>query len=449
MRSKNIAHQSATVLRALLRVLAVVLCLVATGCVGPTKAKNAPREIVYWTGWSGHEFDVQQKLVDEFNRMHPQIRVRLLSQFGISGYQKVRIAFAGGATPDVMSTVWADELASYSMRGVLTPLDDFLKKSGRDVRREYSPGVARMLQVEDKTYAMAVTTNAHFIAYNKTIFREAGLDPNRPPRTIAELDKAAKACTQYDARGNFVRYGFRPGNLAEWALIFGGQWYDPKTRRVTANDPRNVAALRWMASYGKSYDLKKMQSFSTTFGSDQTANGPFFVGKVAMWGTGEWSRDFIKRYAPKLDWGYFPLPSPPGGRDKASVTGGSVFVIPAACQDKEAAWEFLNWMTSPRAVSTFCGEIGNVPPLISVGQEPQFQRDPLMKFAVAVAQSENAFGPPPIPIWPTYAREIGRAEEAAMMAGADPQKQLDALQRQMSREYSRTMRELGRDGGTP
>ncbi|HZP81839.1 MAG TPA: extracellular solute-binding protein [Chthonomonadaceae bacterium] len=117
--------------------------LLAVGCARRTA--SGPTEIVYWTGWSGHEFEIQQQLVDEFNRTHPMVRVRMLSQFGTSGYQKVRIAFAGGATPDVMSTVWADELASYALRGVLAPLDDALKRAGRDVNREYTPGIARII----------------------------------------------------------------------------------------------------------------------------------------------------------------------------------------------------------------------------------------------------------------------------------------------------------------
>lgn len=403
------------------------------------------REIVYWTGWSGHEFEIQQQLVEEFNRTHPGLRVRILSQFGNSGYQKVRIAFAGGATPHLMSTVWADELPSYAMRGVLTPLDEYLKRAGRDVRREYTPGVARMLQIDGHVYGLAVTTNTNFIAYNRRIFREVGLDPDRPPQTIAELDEAAQRCTRYDAKGNFLRYGFRPAGLNLWAYVFGGGWYDRTTKRITANHPRNVEALRWLASYAKRYDLRKMDAFQSTFGSNETPSGPFFVGKMAMWSTGEWAEQFVVRYAPKLDWGWFAFPAPPGGRRNCTTAGGSVFVIPAACKDKDGAWEFLNWITSPYAVEKFCHGIGNVPPLIAVGKSPVFQRSPLFRFAIGIAQGQNSFGPPPLPMWPTFSREIARAEEAAVLGGRNPQEVLDDLQARMEGELARALRDLGRD----
>lgn len=422
--------------------VAVLGVALVGGCGG--RRGGGVTEIVYWTGWSGHEFDIQQRLVDRFNATHPKIHVRILSQFGNSGYQKVRISFAGGSTPDVMSTVWADELAGYAKRGVLTPLDDYLRRSRRDLDREFTPGVARMLRIDGKVYGLAVTTNTSFIAYNRAIFRQVGLDPDRPPRTIEELDRAALACTSYDSRHEFVRYGFRPGGLSTWAYVFGGQWYDAAAGRVTANDPHNVAALRWIASYSKVYDIKKMDAFQSTFGSTETANGPFFVGKTAMWSTGEWAEQYIVRYAPKLDWGFFAMPCPPGGRPNTTTSGGSVFVIPAACRNKQAAWEFLDWLTSPDPVEEFCLGIGNVPPLVEVCKRPSFQRTPLWRFATALAMGKNSFGPPPIAIWPTYSREIGRAEEKATLGGQDPQALLDDLQRRMQREYAQSEAELSR-----
>ncbi len=417
------------------------LLLLSLGCGVRSRAIGAT-EIIYWTGWSGHELESQQKLIDEFNRGHPRIRVRLLTQFNSTGsYQKVRIALAGGATPDVMSTVWANELPAYALRGVLLPLDSYLKASGRDVAREFTPGVGRMLRVADHVYALAVTTNANFILYNKRIFREGGLDPEKPPRTIDELDHAAQACTRYDAQGRFLRYGFRPGSLEMWAYVFGGSWYDPAAARITADDPRNLAALRWMASYARRYDIRRLDAFTSTFGSSETVNGPFFVGKMAMWATGEWSEEYLRRYAPRMEYGWFPLPSPSGGRREITQSGGSVFVIPAACKHPAEAWEFLNWLTQPHPVGQFCWSIKNCPPLRAAGADPRFQSDPMFRFAVDLVNGPNSFGPSPIPTAPTYSREIQRVEDAALHGG-DPETLLRDLQRRMTRDLDETLTDL-------
>ncbi len=420
------------------RLIAMALpgLLALTGCV--SLSRPGPLEIRYWTGWTGHELAAQKRLVDEFNRSNQGFQVRILSIAG--SYQKVRIAFAGGATPDVCSAVWADELAGYAMRGVLRPLDADLAASGRNLD-ELVPGVARMLRYQGQTYGLAVTTNTSFIVYNKAIFREADLDPERPPRTIEELDAAALACTKRAPDGTILRYGLRPSDLMRWALVFGGAWYDPATGEVTANDPRNVAALRWMASYGDRYDVSRMQSFESTFGSNATPSGPFFVGKVAMWQTGEYALAHLRRYAPDLDWGWFPAPSPPGGRPGTTTAGGSVFVIPAATRHPREAWIFLDWLTRTHAVGQFCAEITNLPPLRELAGAKEFRKEPFFAFALDLAAGENVFGPPGMPIWPRYRQEITRAEDYAVFGRRDPQQLLDDVDTRMERELARTLRD--------
>jgi multiple sugar transport system substrate-binding protein len=411
--------------------IAGAAALILSGCSAHKASDKV--EIVYWTGWTGHELDELQGLVDEFNRSHPRIHVRMFCQFGQSGYQKVRIAFEGNATPDVMSTVWADELAAYAKRDLLEPLDGPMQKSHRSFDREFVPGLRKALRVDGKIYALAMTTGTSFIVYNKNVFRECGI--KTPPKTPDELFEAARKTLKVRPDGTVDRFGFRPTGLFEWALVFGGKWYDPATRRITANDPRNVAALRWMASFNQILDANRSADFEASVGSDSTPSGPFFVGKRAMWSTGEWAEEFIKRYSVSLDYGFFSLPSPFPRYARTYYANGSAFVIPAACKHKAEAWEFLNWMTQPYAVRKFAVGIKNVPSLVSVTRDPYYQTDPLMMFAVNLANGPNASGPPGLAIWPYYNQEIQRAEDSAIRGGANPQVLLDKLQRKIEEQY--------------
>ena len=117
-------------------------------------------------------------------------------------------------------------------------------------------------------------------------------------------------------------------------------------------------------------------------------------------------------------------------------------MIPTACTDKDAAWEFLDWMTSPKPVRQFCEAIHNLPPLLSVGRDAYFQNDPLYRFCIPISEGANAFGPPPIPIWPTYAREIGRVEEKVTLGGDDPRQALAGLQSAMAKELREAREDL-------
>ncbi|HEU4752342.1 MAG TPA: extracellular solute-binding protein, partial [Armatimonadota bacterium] len=226
-----------------------------------------------------------------------------------------------------------------------------------------------------------------------------------------------------------------------WVYAFGGGWYDEKSGRVTANDPRNVAALRWMASYAKRYGVDRMQSFESTFGSNRTPNGSFFVGKAAMWQTGEYALEHLRRYAPNLEWGWFAYPAPPGGRPNSTAASGSVFVIPAATRHPQEAWTFLDWLTREHAVGQFCQSITNLPPRRDLAASPAFRKEPLFAFALDLASGENVFGPPPVPVWLRYKAEIQRAEEYAVLGGQEPQAVLDAVQGRVEKELARALRE--------
>jgi len=415
----------------------VLAALLVSGCGGPKR--GGPVEIVYWTGWTGHELDFQKGMVNEFNASHPGIHVRILSVFSSTGSnEKVRIAFAGGDVPDVCSAVWANELAGYAMRGALTPLDSYLKGSGRR-SDEWVPGAWDMLQYHGHTWGLVGTLTANFIVYNKRGFAAKGLNP---PTNLDEWQKVNAALMQRKSNGGYVRYGMRPSSLLDWAYVFGGQWYDPKTGRVTATDPHNVAALKFLQDFAKKNDIRRMEAFETTFGSDQTPSGPFFVGKQQMVATGPWIAEFIDRYAPKdFQYDAFAYPAPPGGRQSCTSLNSSTFVIPAASRHKKEAWVFLNWFLSPTQNKRFCLAIGNGSPLKAVAASKEIQSQRLLRFSAKIVGGPNAFGPPQMPTWPSYISAIQRAEDQGVHGQGDARALLQDVQTKMEKELKRAQLE--------
>ena len=104
-----------------------------------------------------------------------------------------------------------------------------------------------------------------------------------------------------------------------WGWAFGGSFYDPKTEKITADNPGVVKAMEWMTGYAKKFDVKRVNAFSQGFGSrDQN---PFYIGQVAMQCLHISQLDDIKQYAPSLDYGLTFLPAPAGG-ETAFVLGG-------------------------------------------------------------------------------------------------------------------------------
>lgn len=411
-------------------------CVLVTGCAREPSPSPGPVEIRYWTGWSGYELRAQKEIIAEFERTHPHIKVRITSV--ATSYDKVRLAFASGAPPDVMSCVWAEEIPIYAMRDLLEPLGPLLKKSGRSIE-EWVPVTARMGSYGGETYALAATVNVNLIAYNKSVARESGLDPNSPPQSTEELERWHEAMTVLE-EGKYRRVGFVPQMLELWAYAFGGRWYDADTGRITATHPGNLAALRWMAGWARTSNAIAMQRFEQTFGNMISANGPFVTGKVGMLGTGDWFRGLMKQFGEKVDWGYVGYNGPAeGGRRNVAAMNGSVFVIPADAQHKAEAWEFLNWFCGPEGSYRFCTAISNLPALKELQQKPPYSTDPFLRFCSDVSRGEGAMAPPPIPIWPQYKAEITRVEDHVVRGGADPEKMLRQLQERMERELERAM----------
>lgn len=226
---------------------------------------------------------------------------------------------------------------------------------------------------EGRLYALPHDTDDRALYYNKKVFREAGLDPEKPPKTIAEMDAMADKITKKDARGRLERIGLIPwlsqGWLYTWGWVFGGEFYDPKTRKVTANDPKIVAALEWMVSYAKKYDVAVIDSFSAAFGSE--AMDPFLVGQLGMVVTGDWNLALIDKYAPDLEFGVVSFPIPPGGK-LSTWAGGWSIAVPKGAKNPREAFEWASWFCGPKGQLLYCVATAHIPTIKEAAQDPAF-----------------------------------------------------------------------------
>ncbi|NPV80295.1 MAG: ABC transporter substrate-binding protein [Firmicutes bacterium] len=403
----------------------VVLIIAAFLLVATLGTSAAEKRIVrYWTGWTGFEAKELQKIIDDFNATHPNIEVRMTNVWG--QYDKFLTAVAGGDPPEVASCVWTSQIAPFAARDALLPLDQYIKRDKIDPN-DFMPGLWRSFDFEGHIYGMAATTNSTMIAYNKGIFREVGLDPNEPPRTLDELNKAIDKTTKIDKRGYIERIGYLPSSLYHWGLVFGGNFYDEAKHRVTANDPHIVSALEWLGSFAKRYDIRKLQAFQAGFGARQSPNNPFFVGKQVMVDAGEWQISEARRYAPKLDFAFFPAPPPAGGRKNVTIFEGSMFVIPKGSKYPDEAWEFIKYITGPEASERFCYALQNISPRKKVAYMDKFTKDPRFKMGIDLLAGENAYGPIRIPVADTYYAEMAKAVDYVRQGQKTAKQALDDL----------------------
>lgn len=392
----------------------------------------------YWTGWSGFEFDVLQGLVDKFNAEHPDIFINMTTVFG--QYDKVLTAIAGGNPPDVVSAVWLRELMGIAARGALTPITDFASRDGID-GSTYFPQLWENWKWNDQLWGLMCTSNSNVLAYSPDVLDAAGI--SAPPKTLAELDEASLKLEKVDSNGNIESVGILPATLRWWGLVFGGTFYDEANKKVTANDPKIVAALDWMAGYWKRLGPEKVAAFQSGYGDYLSPQNSFFVGKENITQVGEWFIQFQKRFAPDLNMEMMAAPPPEGGRENCTTFDGSVFTIPAGVRNPEASWTFIKWLSEDANMGEFCYNITNVPPKVAPASEDRFVSDPRFQLALNLLNGPNAFGPDKMPVNNFYGSRLAEAETSVKAGQMSAQEALDQVTQEVQEELDKTLERLG------
>ena len=168
---------------AALRFLGLLGLLFVASCTPKEDARISGRLVLeYWEKWTGFEREAMARVVDDFNNSQDKIFVRFLSVSRVD--QKMMLATAGGVPPDVVG-LWAINLPSYAENNALMPLDYLAKDAG--IRQEdYLPVFWKLCSYRNFLWALPSTPSVTALHWNKKMFRDAGLDPEKPPRTIAE-----------------------------------------------------------------------------------------------------------------------------------------------------------------------------------------------------------------------------------------------------------------------
>ena len=401
----------------------------------PRAARDIPSGRIvldYWEKWTGVEGQAVQRIVDQFNDSQNRIWVNRVPVSDIVA--KSMVAIGGGDPPDLIG-LFNFNIPLFAEAGAIIPLSTF--GSAQSLQAEhYAPAVWRMLTYEDELWAGVTTCYTLALYYNRKQYREVGLDPDRPPRTVSELDNYAETLTSIDKDDRLARAGFMP-NIPNWwpyfwPVMFGGSFYDKQTNQATLLTPENIAAYRWVAEYPRKYGRLGTQSFGAGFSrSFHSPQDPFLLGRVAMIIQGPWIANFIRRYAPDFEYGCAPAPVVDELFDPAQPRGlleSDVLVIPNGCPHPEEAFEFLLFVQRQESQEQLATDHCKPSPLGDV--PPSFMRDhPNDYVAVhdAIAKSDAVYAAPQTRVWKQYADRIGSAFDA-IWAGGDVKTELQSVQ---------------------
>jgi multiple sugar transport system substrate-binding protein len=419
--------------------IGVFMAALATGFANPPDGKI---HLSYWEKWTGAEENAMQQVVDQFNHSQDRIVVDFLSVGQVE--QKTILATAGGDPPDI-SGIYLANICSFADRNALMPLDGFIRDDGTTPDQflsRYAKAYADMGSYQGKVWGVPSTPTTSALFWNKDLFRAAGLDPEKPPRTVAELVSMSEKLTLRDASGNLKQVGFLPqasGGVV-WAFPqwFGGKLFDGKNVTI-GTDPANLKAFRWLADFSKSYGLKNVRRLTSSFGSLASPEDPFMSGRVAIMFDGVWRNHFIQQFAPGMKYGVAEWPEAQPGIGDFTVADSDMLVIPRGARHPREAWAFLRYVSSPnlsaqrledlRGVELVCFLQEKASPLTQ--WSPYFEAhnpNPDIKTFRRLAESPHAIHAPTMGIWEEYQRELNTAFDEVRLELESPEEALRQCQ---------------------
>jgi multiple sugar transport system substrate-binding protein len=375
--------------------LFVVGGLLLTTIAGTARAQRTRDNITlnFWI-WGNDPLNVRDVMpfFKQFEKANPGITVKYVGVNTGNNYVKYTTAIVAGRGPDVILTPnFNSPIPEWAANQLIQPLDPWFKQMNVKPS-QFMPWVWNMDYFHGRVWGFLQEYDTTLFVWNKDAFKAAGLDPNRPPRTIAELDADAKKLTKFDAKGNLIQAGIIPweqwGNDPRyWAAMFGGSLYDADKRQYTLNAPGNVAALDWMGKYAKMLGgAAKANGFINKF----TGNAdPLYTGQVAMEVVGDWyPPQTFARYAPKMNYGVAQAPVAPGVPYGTNIVIGSdTFVMPVGARHPAESAELMLYMMRPAPVLFWCIDEANVPPTRDALFSPAYVRGvPFMAAAVQTAR---------------------------------------------------------------
>lgn len=338
--------------------------VVEIGYMGPGGPISGPMEDAV------REFET---LSDEAHKKDPSKPVyRVISGQNASRDQvadptRFLVSVAGGMPPDV---IFFDRYAvtEWAARGAFEPLDRYIQKDKEQKVKDavvpesyfasaWDEGVYTDPNTGKKAiYGIPNGIDDRGLFYNKDLLKRAGYDG--PPKTWEELEEMAVKLTEKDPETGHIKcMGFIPnwGNsfLYVYGWMNGGEFMSLDGKTCTLNDPKIVQALDWVTNiYDKLGGAKEVYAFQSSFsGNDMD---PFLIGKIAMKIDGYWIFNSLAQFGKYLNWAVAPPPVPARelakGKKFTSWVGGWCYAIPSTAKNKDAAWELIRFLSSPRGI---------------------------------------------------------------------------------------------------
>lgn len=324
----------------------------------------AKEKVVFWHAMSGQLQNTLNKIVTDYNNSQDKVEVEAIYQ---GSYEEGIAKFkAVSGTKEAPTLVQMNDVSTAFMykSGSITPMEEFIAKDKFDVD-SLEGALLNYYRVDGKLYSMPFNSSTAILIYNKDAFKEAGLDPNTPPKSYKEIAEFSRKLTKKNTNGSVDRYGnalLMYGWFVEQFLANENKLYVNKNNGRTGETPTEVAFKKEMPEiFTWLRDMYK-EGIATSYGRDWDAiRAAFTSGKVAMYlDSSAGIKGIINNANFEVGTGFIPNSS--GDFYGSVIGGGSLWITNSPAESTQnAAWDFIKYAVSKDVQSYWSINTGYYP----------------------------------------------------------------------------------------
>jgi len=327
--------------------------------------------IEFWHAMGGEKGLLLEDLIREFEEQADGIQINATSKGSYRGTLESTMSAAEKGAGPALAQIYEIGTARAMDSGAFTPVEGVLPRNVS--LNDYVDPVLSYYRTNGTLNSMPFNSSVPVLCYNERAFQEAGLDPNNPPKTFAEVTRAAEQIVEQGVAEYGITFANYSWFVEQWFATAGQEIVNKRNGRAGTPDEAYFDSEAAQEIYGWWTNLDREGLYHNPgMEARGKAKKAFHDGTAPMVIASSSSVGGITESA-SFDVGISGLPTP--GQSEGLIVGGaSLWVSESATQDeRDAAGQFLAWLTQPEQQARWHRETGYLP--VHEGGIDQLDRD--------------------------------------------------------------------------
>lgn len=426
-------------------VLGMVLQACAPGLSAPEVSGSAsvdsveiskPVEVTFWHTQTGPSKDALEAIVADFNKSHPNIKVKpeFVDNY-TNVYKKVMASISGGGVPD-MSVAYETMVADYMDAKAVVPFDDYVKSTKygltKDEIDDYVPAfweANKYPQFKNQMLSFPFTKSMLLMYYNADLLKAAGIE--KAPETWDDFQADCDALMKNNVK--CYAMGVDASTIDGWIYSRGGTLLSDDLKSAKFNAQPGYDSFAFMQNLlkkGEAYQISKQYADQADFGQQRAA---------FTFGTQAGLAFYQKEVNGKFNWGVANMPHAKDVKPATVLYGGNIAIFKTTPEKQLACWLFIKYFTSPEVTARWAAVSNYTPVRLSAMKTPAMQDKlkSLPQYGTAINDVLPYARPEPyVKGWEPTRQYLSDALVAVINGQKDPKAALDEAAAKANKELS-------------